>query len=225
MISHVRLSQKSATLAFLRQHYYLFDTRIDPETLDQLITYGENTNVPDLFEALEVNDWESGCTEPWVVDVLAALVVANRAERVIEIGGFTGFASKRLARALNTLRRGELFVCEIDAQRAERVQAELDTLHLPYVQHTVVLADSHAWLPTLANEHIDFAWLDGNHAKPHVAKEIELLLPKMRANGMICGHDVSGSCDLQEVFKAFGGYALDFPRLGPAGGLGILQVV
>lgn len=219
-----QLATKPATRDFLRRHYYLFATQINAETLDQHFGPLENVNVPDLFDAVEVEDWESGCTEPWVVDAVAALMVANRAEHVIEIGGFTGFASKRLARALNTLRRGSLVVCEIDAQRAERVQAELDVLRLPYVQHTVVLADSHAWLPTLPNESVDFAWIDGNHAKEHVRREIELLLPKMRERGLICGHDVYGVCDLQEVFKAFGGYALDFPRLGPAGGLGILQV-
>ena len=180
--------------------------------------------MPDLLEATEIIDWESGCTEPWIVDAVAALMIANRAEHVIEIGGFTGFASKRLARALNGLRRGTLTVCEIDPARAERVQVELDILRLPYVRHTVVRADSLLWLPTLASESIDFAWIDGNHAKAHVKTEIDLLLPKIRPNGIICGHDVFGVTDLQEVFRAFGGYALDLPRLGPAGGIGILQV-
>ena len=55
-------------------------------------------------------------------------------------------------------------------------------------------------------------------------EEIEALLPKMKAGGLICGHDVFGVCDLQEVFKQFGGYSLALPMLGPAGGLGLLQV-
>jgi predicted O-methyltransferase YrrM len=220
----VILDVHSATIDFLRKHYYLFQAHIDPETLKGTVTPLENVHVPDLFDAQDTVDWESGCTEPWIVDVVCALLVANRAERVIEIGGFTGFASKRLARALNTLRRGEFVVCEIEPARAQYVQTALDALRLPFVGHTVIADDSLRWLPTLADESVDFAWLDGDHAKEHVRREIELLLPKLRAGGLICGHDVFGVTDLQEVFRAFGGYALDLPRLGPAGGLGILQV-
>ena len=150
---------KPVTLAFARRHYYLFD----PVTEEPL----ENVNMTDIFEAHECVDWESGCTEPWIVDVVCALLIANRAERAIEIGGFTGFASKRLARALNSLRRGHLTVCEIVPERAEYIQTALDILRLPYVQHTVIADDSLRWLPTLPDESIDFAWVDGNHEKEH----------------------------------------------------------
>jgi hypothetical protein len=35
---------------------------------------------------------------------------------------------------------------------------------------------------------------------------------------------VFGVCDLQDVVGKFGGYSIDLPRLGPAGGLGVIQV-
>jgi hypothetical protein len=50
------------------------------------------------------------------------------------------------------------------------------------------------------------------------------LIPKMNPGGLILLHDVYGVCDLQEVVKKFGGYSIKLPRLGPAGGLGVIQV-
>lgn len=183
-------------------------------------------NPREPLNATATDDWQAGSAEPWVADLLAALIVASHAKTVIEIGGFTGFTSKRLARALNTLRRGTLTVCELDPERAERVNAELDILRLPHVRHKVIADDSLRWLPTLADESVDFAWIDGDHEKLHVVRELELLWPKMRTGGLICGHDMYGVCDLQAVFTRapWYGYALDLPRLGPAGGLGIIQV-
>ena len=67
--------------------------------------------------------------------------------------------------------------------------------------------------------------VDDEHSKEHVDRELSALIPKMRRpRGLILGHDVFGSCDLQEIFAKHGGYALDFPRLGLAGGIGVLQV-
>ena len=75
----------------------------------------------------------------------------------------------------------------------------------------------------LADESLDFAFVDDDHQQSHVAVEIDLLLPKLRPGGLLTFHDVFGSCDLQRVVRAYGGSCLDFPRNGPAGGLGLLQ--
>ena len=169
-------------------------------------------------------DWQEGSTEPWVVNVLAALVIAINARTVVEIGGFVGYASTRLANALERLGGGELTVCEIEPERALLVQTALEELRLAHATYRVVQDDSLLWAPTLAEESVDFAWIDGDHTQTHVAQEIELLLPKMRRGGLVCGHDVHGVCRLDEVFARFpNSISLDLPRLGPAGGLGIIQ--
>lgn len=181
--------------------------------------------VREMLKAADTPDWHAGSTEPWVVDALCALCVANGTHTAIEIGGFEGFASKRIARALCILPHDTSFtVCEIDPQRADFVQRELDALNYPSVNHSVVCADSHEWIPTLADESVDFAWIDGNHEQPHVAHELLKLWPKMRRNGIITLHDVFGVCDLDAVVRQFGGYSIDLPRLGPAGGLGVIQI-
>ena len=167
--------------------------------------------------------WHAGSAEPWIADLIAALIVANDTRVAIEVGGFEGYTSAHMKRALARLPHvTELTICEIDLARANAVHAALEGVDAPAVHCRVVVEDSHAWLPTLAPASVDFCWLDGNHEVAHVAREVELLLPAMRPGGLICGHDVHGVCELWRVFAPHG-IALDLPRLGPAGGVGIIQ--
>lgn len=177
-------------------------------------------------------EWQAGSSEPWVVAFLQALIVANDVYTAVEIGAFKGYASVRIAEALDTLPHATEFrICEIDEARAHDVTTRLPRYE--HVSYRVDVADSHRWIPTLEDESVDFVWLDGSHEKMHVAKEIALLLRKLRPGGIIAGHDVYGSCDLQGLFReatfpyVFGvewrAMALDLPRLGPAGGIGLIQ--
>lgn len=186
----------------------------------------------EMLAASGTRDWNAGSAEPWIADVLSALLIANNTKVAVEIGGFEGYTSKRLLRALAHVPGfTKLIVCEIDPKRADAVQRlldrELQTIYFdPHEGEAaahVVCDDSLRWIPTLADGSVDFVWLDGNHEKAHVTQEIALLLPKLAPGGLLCGHDVFGVCDLAEVFRHFGGYALDFPMLGPAGGIGIIQ--
>jgi len=45
---------------------------------------------------------------------------------------------------------------------------------------------------------IDFIYIDGNHLYKYVKQDIELYYPKIRADGVICGHDF----DLPDVAQA-----------------------
>lgn len=182
--------------------------------------------VRNMLDNWNAPGWHAGSAEPWLADLLGMLVRASGAEHVIEIGGFEGYTSAHLARACKALRwPTTLTVCEIDPVRAERVQAVLDAAVGPVnVTTRVVCDDSHRWIPTLPDASVDFAWVDGNHELAHVTRELELLIPKMRPGGLICGHDVFGVCQLWQAFARFGGFSLDLPRLGPAGGIGILQI-
>ena len=182
-----------------------------------------------LLRAADDLDWHPGCAEPWVADVLASLLRANATRVAIEIGGFEGYTSRHLQRALSTLPwQKSLTVCEIDHDRARATRRTLCRDGIcGYVK--VMCADSLDWIPTLDAESVDFVWLDGCHEKPHVYRELRALVPKMAPGGLLCGHDVFGSTDLQEVFArvavetGWRSMSLDLPMLGPAGGIGCLQ--
>ena len=156
-----------------------------------------------------------------------ALLKSLQCERpnVAEFGGFLGHTSLALAQAIPV---GTLTIAEYDTDAPERAQAITDRLLAANLPDTlswrVLHSDALTVIGQLADESLDFAYLDDDHTPQHVAAEIDALLPKMRPNSLITGHDCFGVCELHKVFTAKGGYALDLPKLGPAGGLGIIQV-
>jgi predicted O-methyltransferase YrrM len=125
--------------------------------------------------------------------------------------------------ALKRLGGGELQLCEIDDERADHTVRRLATID---PGDTAILLRRGDVLDFLSTTHqrFDLAFVDDNHEKPHVEKELRLLYPLMRPGGIILGHDTFGTCDLQEVFARFGGFSVNLPRLGAAGGLGIIQI-
>lgn len=168
-----------------------------------------------------------GQTEPWIVDILVALLkgLQREAPNVVELGGFQGHTSLRLGQAMTS---GTLTIAEYDPEapgRAQHVSDRLFAANLPpEVTWRVLQSDALAVIAQCADESLDFVFVDDDHTTPHVQAEIDALIPKMRVGGLICFHDVYGSCDLHHVVERAGGYCLDLPRLGPAGGLGVLQV-
>lgn len=167
--------------------------------------------------------YEPGVTEPWVQQLICSLLVASGARNVLETGGFMGITSAWLALTLEQMGGGTLIVAEIDGVRAEAIRERLDDLPLIHVSYSVPFRDVLAVIAYLPDDSLDFVWLDDDHQKDHVEQEIIALWPKMKKGGLIVGHDVYGVCELWEVFESFGGYSIDLPRLGPAGGIGILQ--
>jgi predicted O-methyltransferase YrrM len=166
-------------------------------------------------------DHEPGSTEPWISDLVGMLVVARGARRVLETGSFMGRTSKVIASMLDFLGGGELTIMEIDQDRARLTRRQLEAY--PNVKVRLLIGNALVSIPHLADP-IDVAFVDDNHEKKHVERELCLLLPKMAPGGLILLHDVFGVCDLRTVVQKFGGYSIDLPRLGPAGGLGIIQI-
>ena len=168
-------------------------------------------------------DFVEGSAEPWVVDVVCALLKASDQRNVLECGTFIGATTQRLVETVAQMGAGSVVGVEFDLERARTTQARLEATGLPN-NWQIVQQDILGYIASQPDTSIGFVWVDDDHATDHVSKELELLIPKMVSGGIITGHDVYGSTDLQEVFAHFGGYSLDLPRLGPAGGLGILQV-
>lgn len=181
--------------------------------------------VPSLREDWEVGNYLTGCTEPWNVEILAALMKAANANTVLECGGYLGTTSAWLAMTLQAMGGGTLHVVELEAERAAACDKRLSELPIDKVEWRIWHDDVFNAIAAMPDDSVDFAWIDDNHEKDHVDRELQALIPKMRRpRGLITGHDVFGSCDLQEIFVKHGGYALDFPKVGLAGGIGILQV-
>lgn len=167
---------------------------------------------------------EPGTAEPWISRLIHSFIIATGARSVLETGSFVGGTSVWIVDALRALGGGDFTMCEIDNDRRELTAARLyNAFHGNESVHCHMAGDVLAFLRG-TDRRFDIAWVDDCHEKPHVTKEIALLYPKMNPGGIILGHDVWGSCDLQEVFRKFGGYSLNLPRLGAAGGLGIIQV-
>jgi predicted O-methyltransferase YrrM len=180
--------------------------------------------VSSLREEWDLGNYLTGCTEPWIVEVLAALMKASNAKTILECGGYLGTTSAWLALTLQQMGGGTLHIAEWEAERALACDKRLSELSLHDVTWRVWHDDVFNVIAAQPDESIDFAWVDDNHTQFHVDQELTILIPKMRRGGLITGHDVWGTTDLQEVFAKHGGYSLDLPRLGVAGGLGVLQI-
>lgn len=167
---------------------------------------------------------EPGCTEPWVSQLVADFIVARGALTVLETGCFTGSTSAWICEALDSLGGGIFHMCEIDKDRMAATMARTKQWDKTVERHVHLgnVLDYLTFNPR--KDHFDVAWVDDNHEKLHVLSELALLYPWMNPGGLILLHDVYGRCDLQAVVSGFGGYSIDLPRLGPAGGLGVVQV-
>lgn len=168
----------------------------------------------------------SGCAEPWIAQAVCGLLVASGQRVVLETGTFTGTTAAWLCLTLARSGGGEFIGCELDPERALAAQNRLEALGLPdTVKWRIAQGDVLETLKSIPDGSLGFCWVDDNHEHAHVDAELQALFPKMVSpGGLICGHDVHGSCNLQEEFKRYGGIALDLPRLGPAGGMGIIQL-
>jgi predicted O-methyltransferase YrrM len=171
-----------------------------------------------------VDKHQPGDTEPWISRLVGDLIVARGARTVLETGCFTGATSMYIVDALKRLGGGEFSFVEIDAERAARTVMRVGGLGDGIVKIGFNVEGVLEFLARSPNRRWDVAFIDDDHTKPHVTKELTLLYPKMNEGGLILLHDVFGVCDLQSVVQQFGGYSIDLPRLGPAGGLGIIQV-
>ena len=190
------------------------------------ITVEEAQRLSDAAGSVDDVPHEPGSTEPWVSRLVADFIIARGAHSVLETGCFKGATSAFIVNALVRLDTFAHFsVCDIDPARI-KITADRITDLLPDEGNKVSVGLNPGnvleYLARVDNR-FDLAFVDDEHTKEHVTKELVLLIPKMNKGGLILLHDVFGVCDLQEVVAKFGGYSIDLPRMGPAGGLGIIQ--
>lgn len=166
---------------------------------------------------VDLADYTSGSTEPWIVEILVSLVRGIRATSVLELGAFEGKTTGWLASAT----AGTVTAVEGDPQRLSLASGSLqDRTNVRWV-----CQDTIAYLSSLpADPTWDFVFVDDDHGYAHVAEELDLLLPRMKRGGLIAMHDVIGSFGLSRLVHRHGGIVLHTPLLHAAGGLGLISV-
>ena len=52
---------------------------------------------------------------------------------------------------------------------------------------------------------MDFVWVDGNHRYEWVKSDLELYWPKVKPDGVLCGHDYvnAGTCEVARAVDEF----------------------
>ena len=170
-------------------------------------------------------EYHPGCTEPWVASLVSAFIVASGARTVLETGAFLGTTSLVIAETLGKMGGGRFTAVDIDTHRASLVQEKLLKNSIEWnVDITVIADDIMEVIKITPNLSLDLVWIDDDHNPEHVSAEIEALYPKMSVGGLMLLHDVFGAgLDLWKIVRAKGGYAIDLPKMGPAGGLGMIQ--
>lgn len=174
-----------------------------------------------------IDSHQDGCTEGWIAEAVCALIKAKGGTpAVLETGGFQGTTSAWIALTLEGMGGGKFDIAEIDPVRADAIRARLESLPLKETQWAVSGGDVMAVVNWLPPKCLDVAFIDDDHQKHHVEQEINALWPKMKPGGLMLFHDVAsdGVCQLGPLIRKYGGIAMDFPRLGPDGGLGIIAI-
>lgn len=175
--------------------------------------------------------YEQGATEPWIQQLVADFIIASQARTVLELGCFLGLTTTWIACALEASGGGTLVGVELEPERAEATRAQLGLLDLNTVKYVIHQADAVSVLNMLDAHSIDLAWVDDDHTPAHVAQELDILCAptrpesrKMASGGIVLMHDVFGPLGLDGVCSVYHGLPINLPKLGPAGGLGIIQV-
>jgi predicted O-methyltransferase YrrM len=116
---------------------------------------------------------------------LRLLVVANRAQKAIEIGGASGYSAIWLGLGLRET-GGTLTTIEYDPVRAQELKANIAAAGLNDVV-TVVAGDAFKAVPAEPGT-FDFVFIDA--WKPDYQKYFDMTFPRLRRGGLIVAHNV-----------------------------------
>jgi len=174
-----------------------------------------------VFIPADPNDplrfYRSGSTEPWTVNIMCMIIGCTKPRILLETGTYLGLTTSRL----------------VDNMPPEAVLHTIDTLDTGLPVSPLVLehpqvrfheTDALQWIKDYDGPKFEFAFVDDDHSAAHVDQELEVLIPKMAPNSLICLHDVHGIFQLHHVVTKYGGFNLKLPLLHEAGGLGMIQL-
>src|SRR5438132_14302912 len=112
------------TRAFVGHYHHLFEADGTMPGVGQHLLLRKGAPLLQMLEAPA--DFVEGSAEPWIVDVLCALLKASDQRSVLECGAFVGATTVRLAHTLAAMGGGRVAAIEIDPGRAAAAQARLE---------------------------------------------------------------------------------------------------
>lgn len=126
--------------------------------------------------------------------------------KFVEIGTYKGCSFSYLV--VEVINSGKKIECYgIDAGCWPDVEPDFDQHMKPLEGHFIKMfgGDSFDRAKDFEDNSIDFVFIDANHTYEFVKRDIEAFLPKMKAGGVIAGHDYNLSHPgvLQAVNEAF----------------------
>jgi predicted O-methyltransferase YrrM len=138
--------------------------------------------------AFQVSHWirmneESIQVAPEQGAMLAFLVAATGAQRVLEVGTHVGYSAIWICSALAHLRPpGELLTLELHTQRADQARLFLKAAGYSSIAQVVEM-DAREALPGLQSESFDMAFVDSE--KIHYFDVVKLTLERLRTGGLL----------------------------------------
>lgn len=127
---------------------------------------------------------------------LMDLVIEMKPKTLIEIGTGSGYSTAWLLMGVNANNRGTVYTFD-------------STIRKPYAWKTSSVPDDRlrkfntafSFSKDILPKKIDFVFHDAGHFFEHVKEDLDLVIPKMSANGVIAIHDIIYSYDMGEKVK------------------------
>jgi len=135
--------------------------------------------------------------------VIEKLIKDNNFKVIAEIGVSVGATAKYLIENCEL----ETYYL-IDPRRCIELDSWLEAI--TYVNWNYISKPSSDAIPMIKDGSLDLAFIDGAHDEDSVRSDCQLIQPKMRPNGIICGHDYARRSVKAAVDTVFGYENLQF---------------
>lgn len=155
------------------------------------------------MQTVDFDAWEF--TEPCIKALEKVLsMVVREGIKVAEIGSWKGLSSSVIAKMIFPY-HGKLFAIDhwmgSEGVKHHEIAKTLDiysifkqnmiALGFGDIVHPLVM-DSQMAAEIFKDGILDLVFIDADHRYSHINEDISLWLPKLRDNGIICGHDCEG---------------------------------
>tara|TARA_Y100000590_G_scaffold467412_1_gene646241 strand:+ start:3255 stop:3893 length:639 start_codon:yes stop_codon:yes gene_type:complete len=149
---------------------YCMDHTTDESDIFQKIK--DHTNAHEEFPQM--------LSEKIVGTLLQTLIRISRAQRVLEVGTFTGYSALKMAEALPD--NGELFTCELADHLADTAQGFFDSVDFGS-KITILRGQAIESIEDIQSESIDLSFIDAD--KVNYPEYYEIIITKTRKGGII----------------------------------------